>query len=139
MADNRKTPPELQCLRHLRELRADGNRITSIDGLQKLDGLTKLSLQGNQIQEADFSKVRWYESFSKTPPISDEECIQVTSGDAKPKREPSNQCSKLGINITCSNCTEYRWVNLTAILCALDDEHRFLKTIIKWTILSLVA
>ncbi|KAG1868985.1 hypothetical protein DFJ58DRAFT_714151 [Suillus subalutaceus] len=50
---------KLQCLRHLRELRADGNRITSIDGLQKLDGLTKLSLQGNQIQAADFAKFRW--------------------------------------------------------------------------------
>lgn len=51
---------ELQCLRHLRELKADGNRITSLDGLQKLEALTRLSVQGNLIQEVDFSLFRWY-------------------------------------------------------------------------------
>lgn len=51
--------PELQCLRHLRELRADGNRITSLDGLQKLEALRKLSVQGNLIQEVDLSLFRW--------------------------------------------------------------------------------
>lgn len=50
---------ELQCLRHLRELRADGNKITSLDGLQKLEGLTKLSVQGNLIREVDLSLYRW--------------------------------------------------------------------------------
>lgn len=50
---------ELGCLRHLRELRADGNKITSLDGLHKLDGLTKLSIQGNLIREVDLNLCRW--------------------------------------------------------------------------------
>lgn len=50
---------ELDCLRHLRELRADGNKITSVDGLQKMDGLVKLSLQDNRIQDVDLSIYRW--------------------------------------------------------------------------------
>ncbi len=37
---------ELSCLRNLRELKADGNRITSLEGLEKLQ-LIKLSLVGN--------------------------------------------------------------------------------------------
>jgi Leucine-rich repeat (LRR) protein len=51
--------PDLSCLRHLRELRADGNQITSTDGLQALDSLVKLSLQGNRIRAVDFSSHRW--------------------------------------------------------------------------------
>ncbi|OCH91116.1 hypothetical protein OBBRIDRAFT_792626 [Obba rivulosa] len=50
---------QLECLRHLRELRADGNRIDSIDGLQKMDGLLKLSLQENELREVDFKHFRW--------------------------------------------------------------------------------
>ncbi|KAH7925885.1 hypothetical protein BV22DRAFT_1088208 [Leucogyrophana mollusca] len=50
---------QLQCLRHLRELRADGNKITSIDGLQKMDGLVKLSLQDNQLKDADLAMFLW--------------------------------------------------------------------------------
>lgn len=59
VADRRDRKKELQCLRHLRELRADGNKITSLDGLQKLEGLTKLSVQGNLIREVDLSLYRW--------------------------------------------------------------------------------
>ena len=51
--------PELECLRHLRELRADGNQIDDVDGLQKMDGLIKLSLQGNAIREIDLEAYRW--------------------------------------------------------------------------------
>ena len=51
--------PELECLRHLRELRADGNRIESLDGLQKMDGLIKLSLQGNIVREVDLHEFKW--------------------------------------------------------------------------------
>ena len=51
---------ELECLRHLRELRADGNMIDGVDGLQKMDGLVKLSLQGNDIQDIDLAGYRWY-------------------------------------------------------------------------------
>jgi protein NUD1 len=50
---------ELECLRHLRELRADGNIITSLDGLQKMDGLIKLSLHGNRVRSIDLSEYDW--------------------------------------------------------------------------------
>ncbi|KIM43242.1 hypothetical protein M413DRAFT_69231 [Hebeloma cylindrosporum] len=50
---------QLECLRHLRELKADANKLTTIDGLQRMDGLVKLSLQGNQIRAVDFSSCRW--------------------------------------------------------------------------------
>lgn len=50
---------ELECLRHLRELKADGNKITSLDGLQRMDGLVKLSVQGNQIEAVDCAQYRW--------------------------------------------------------------------------------
>ncbi|KAI0754656.1 hypothetical protein C8Q80DRAFT_1216571 [Daedaleopsis nitida] len=50
---------QLECLRHLRELRADDNHIDSLDGLQKMDGLIKLSLQGNAIREIDLHGFRW--------------------------------------------------------------------------------
>ena len=53
------TYTELECLRHLRELRADGNRIDSVDGLQKMDGLIKLSLQDNIIREIDLHQYKW--------------------------------------------------------------------------------
>ena len=50
---------ELECLRHLRELRADGNKITSLDGLQKMDGLAKLSLQKNGVKDVDLARYHW--------------------------------------------------------------------------------
>ncbi|KAI0078231.1 hypothetical protein K474DRAFT_1594475 [Panus rudis PR-1116 ss-1] len=50
---------QLECLRHLRELRADGNNIESIDGLHKMDGLVKLSLQRNCIRTIDLADCRW--------------------------------------------------------------------------------
>ena len=53
------TYTELECLRHLRELRADGNQIDSVDGLQKMDGLIKLSLQGNTIRSLDLQDFKW--------------------------------------------------------------------------------
>lgn len=52
---------ELESLRHLRELKADGNKITSLDGLERIDSLVKLSLQGNLIQSIDLCRYRWYE------------------------------------------------------------------------------
>lgn len=51
---------QLECLRHLRELRADGNKIASLEGLEKMDGLVKLSLQGNRISEVSLSGFQWY-------------------------------------------------------------------------------
>ena len=54
---------ELSCLKHLRELRADGNEISSLDGLGELDGLTKLSLKENCITMVDLRELHWYISF----------------------------------------------------------------------------
>ncbi|KIJ14926.1 hypothetical protein PAXINDRAFT_12196 [Paxillus involutus ATCC 200175] len=68
---------QLQCLRHLRELRADRNQITSLDGLQKLDALTKLSLQGNLIGEVDFNLFRWPRLEMLN--LSDNQLVRVTS------------------------------------------------------------
>ncbi|KAF9267601.1 hypothetical protein L218DRAFT_920669 [Marasmius fiardii PR-910] len=50
---------QLSCLRHLRELKADRNQITSTEGLENLDGLVKLSLQGNLIRPIDLGRHRW--------------------------------------------------------------------------------
>lgn len=72
--------PELQCLRHLRELRADGNRITNLDGLQKLEALTKLSVQGNLIREVDLSLFRWYDVSSPSRFPSDDMSWRVPVG-----------------------------------------------------------
>ncbi|EMC91837.1 hypothetical protein BAUCODRAFT_143350 [Baudoinia panamericana UAMH 10762] len=44
----------LGCLVHLRELRADANRITSLNGIRDLDGLLTLSLRRNDIAHVDF-------------------------------------------------------------------------------------
>ncbi|KAJ7465311.1 hypothetical protein FB451DRAFT_1340797 [Mycena latifolia] len=50
---------ELACLRHLRELRADGNAIASVEGLERMDGLVKLSLEGNQLRALEVEGFRW--------------------------------------------------------------------------------
>ncbi|KAJ7202834.1 hypothetical protein GGX14DRAFT_653064 [Mycena pura] len=50
---------QLACLRHLRELRADGNQLTNVEGLEGLDGLMKLSLAGNTLRELDLASLRW--------------------------------------------------------------------------------
>ena len=43
---------------HLRELRVDGNQLTSLDGILKLDGLLKVSAKNNQISCLDFTDAR---------------------------------------------------------------------------------
>ncbi|KAJ4482458.1 hypothetical protein J3R30DRAFT_3699990 [Lentinula aciculospora] len=50
---------QLSCLRHLRELKADWNKITSLEGLERMDGLVKLSVQGNHIRSVDVPCYRW--------------------------------------------------------------------------------
>jgi Leucine-rich repeat (LRR) protein len=50
---------ELACLRHLRELRIDNNRVSDISGLAEIDGLQKLSLRGNALRHIDFSTTKW--------------------------------------------------------------------------------
>lgn len=51
---------ELECLRRLRELRADCNAIRDCTGLTKLENLKKLSLAHNQIEEIDLECCRWW-------------------------------------------------------------------------------
>ncbi|KAG6837615.1 hypothetical protein H0H93_006136 [Arthromyces matolae] len=41
------------------ELRADGNMISSVEGLERMDGLMKLSLEGNSIRMLDLNQTRW--------------------------------------------------------------------------------
>ena len=50
---------ELGCLRHLRELKADNNRISSLVGLSLIDGLIKLSLKNNKLTTVDFGATLW--------------------------------------------------------------------------------
>jgi protein NUD1 len=50
---------ELSCLRHLRELRVDGNQIASIEGLENMESLVKLSLRCNALRVVDLNGYRW--------------------------------------------------------------------------------
>ena len=50
---------ELQCLRHLRELKADQNMIRNLDGVLQMDCLIKFSAHGNKIETVDLSKAKW--------------------------------------------------------------------------------
>ncbi|KAG8875276.1 hypothetical protein FRB97_005253 [Tulasnella sp. 331] len=51
---------QLECLRHLRELKVDGNCVTRLDGITQLDGLVKVSIQGNALGGVlDLYGVRW--------------------------------------------------------------------------------
>ncbi|KAJ7246415.1 hypothetical protein C8J57DRAFT_1724822 [Mycena rebaudengoi] len=51
---------QLAPLRHLRELRADGNAVGSVEGLERMDGLVKLSLENCAFAGAvDLGGVRW--------------------------------------------------------------------------------
>lgn len=51
---------ELRCLSRLLELRADGNGITDIEGLEGMRCLVKLSLKKNRISRVDFADCEWY-------------------------------------------------------------------------------
>ena len=51
---------ELACLRHLHELKADGNKITNLEGLERMDGLVKLSLHGNMISSINCRQFKWF-------------------------------------------------------------------------------
>ena len=51
---------ELECLRRLRELRADCNVIRDLTGLKKLENLKKLSLAHNKIEEVDLECCHWW-------------------------------------------------------------------------------
>jgi len=45
----------LSSLVHLRELRVDNNKLTSLDGILQLDGLLKVSAKNNEISCLDFT------------------------------------------------------------------------------------
>ena len=51
---------ELECLPLLRDLRADGNSISSIDGLQHVSSLIKLSLRWNKVAQLNVRTCDWY-------------------------------------------------------------------------------
>lgn len=52
-------PIELACLRHLRDLKADCNNLTSLGGLGRTTTLIKLSVKGNCLTEVDFNDCSW--------------------------------------------------------------------------------
>jgi protein NUD1 len=124
----------------LRELRADGNRITSIDGLQKLEALNKLNLHSNQIQQVDFSNVRWYESRSATHIFIDDGCVY------RPHLEMLNLSGNrlTGTLNLASSLPGLVGLNIgefisTLSLGALDDDRTSMQIITRWIILDLVA
>jgi len=82
---------ELDCLRNLRELRADGNKIKSIDGLQKLESLVKLSLQSNQIRKVDLTGYRWYVSCLVAGDHCADDELQANIRNVEPEPEPFRQ------------------------------------------------
>jgi Leucine-rich repeat (LRR) protein len=55
--------PELDCLKHLRELKADYNAIADLGGILELDGLVKLSMVGNKVDKLDLGVAKWYDSY----------------------------------------------------------------------------
>jgi Leucine-rich repeat (LRR) protein len=50
----------LECLRHLRELKADGNMITDLTSIMTMDNLIKLSCNDNRLTRIDFNNAKWY-------------------------------------------------------------------------------
>jgi hypothetical protein len=69
-------------------LRADGNKITSIDGLQRMDGLVKLSLHENGIRDVDLAKFRWsakYLPFHYGRKCSHDSDFKVPFGNVEPE------------------------------------------------------
>ena len=50
---------EFSCLKHLRELCANDNSITSLEGITQLDGLIKVSVRGNKISSLSLDKAKW--------------------------------------------------------------------------------
>ncbi|KDE06823.1 hypothetical protein MVLG_02859 [Microbotryum lychnidis-dioicae p1A1 Lamole] len=50
---------QFACLKHLRELKADDNLVTNLEGLFGLDGLQKLSLRGNRVEVVDTTRSKW--------------------------------------------------------------------------------
>ena len=86
---------ELDCLKNLRELRADGNKIRSIDGLQKLESLVKLSLESNQIRSVDLTGFRWYVRCLVIGDHCADDTLQAKIRNVKPEPEPVGRHSGL--------------------------------------------
>ena len=49
----------LSCLRHLREVKLDHNRITDLGDLLQTDSLVKISCSNNRIAELDLRQAKW--------------------------------------------------------------------------------
>ena len=82
---------ELACLRHLHELKADGNRITSLEGLERMDGLVKLSLQGNMISTINCAEFKWFVFFADPALAYSETKIQEPIGNVESEQESPNE------------------------------------------------
>lgn len=50
---------ELECLSHLKELKADGNAITDLSGIAAIEGLVSLSVANNRIGSLDLGRTKW--------------------------------------------------------------------------------
>lgn len=50
---------ELECLKHLKELKTDGNAITDLSGIASIEGLVSLSVAHNQIKTLDLGRTKW--------------------------------------------------------------------------------
>lgn len=44
---------------HLRELKADDNKISSLNGILDMDGLIRLSVKSNQLERLDLADAKW--------------------------------------------------------------------------------
>ena len=82
---------ELDCLRNLRELRADGNKIRSIDGLERLESLVKLSLQSNQVRNVDLTGFRWCVQCLVIGDDCADDKLQAEIRNVKLKPEPAGE------------------------------------------------
>lgn len=53
------TRSELRCLKHLRDLRVDHNRIKDLSSIMTMDSLLKLSARGNRVDKLELGGSRW--------------------------------------------------------------------------------
>lgn len=44
---------------HLRELKADDNKISSLEGILDMDGLIRLSVKSNRLERLDLADAKW--------------------------------------------------------------------------------
>ena len=65
----------LSCLKHLRDFKADGCGLVSLQGLTELDSLVKISLKRNNLTEVNFYQTKW--KFVETLKLSRNKISQL--------------------------------------------------------------